>query len=184
MSDCRGPVHLRPMTPADVAAVTAVGAASMPDSWPAAAYEQDLTTNPNAHYFVACLGATVGEEGPPAQAARIVGFGGLWMMFDEAHIAALAVLPQCRRRRIGERLLVRILWRALEAGAVEVTLEVRESNGVARGLYAKYGFRTVGGRKSYYPDRGEDALIMTTPDVADPDWLAHFEALSRALDLA
>jgi ribosomal-protein-alanine N-acetyltransferase len=44
-----------------------------------------------------------------------------------------------------------------------VTLECRISNGAARALYEKYGFRQVGVRARYYSDNQEDAVLMTTP---------------------
>jgi len=39
-------------------------------------------------------------------------------------------------------------------------LEVRPSNLAALNLYAKFGLKSVGRRKGYYADNGEDALIM------------------------
>ena len=62
---------------------------------------------------------------------------------------------------MGGALLTRILSAAGEAGCRAVHLEVRESNGGARALYEKQGFRTVGRRKGYYTCPREDALCMT-----------------------
>ena len=42
-----------------------------------------------------------------------------------------------------------------------LTLEVRQSNIAAQGLYRKYGFEEIGVRKRYYSDNNEDAVIMT-----------------------
>ena len=39
-------------------------------------------------------------------------------------------------------------------------LEVRAGNVPARRLYQRHGFREAGVRKQYYPDNGEDALVM------------------------
>ena len=42
-----------------------------------------------------------------------------------------------------------------------MTLEVRKSNAPARALYERFGFETLGERKSYYINPREDAVIMT-----------------------
>ena len=41
-----------------------------------------------------------------------------------------------------------------------ITLEVRESNAPAIGLYQKLGFVEVGRRKNYYEKPREDAILM------------------------
>lgn len=102
---------------------------------------------------------------PPEQAAEletVVGYAGMWVMVDEAHITTIAVDPAYRGQGVGELLLVELLGRASLLGAMTATLECRVSNTVAQSLYRKYTFRTVGIRKRYYSDDGEDALIMTT----------------------
>ena len=114
---------------------------------------------------------------------RIVGYLGLWLMVDEAHIVAIATHPEYRRRGIGERLLARALELAREREARAVTLEVRVSNLPAQRLYEKFGFRRVGVRRRYYTDTGEDAIIMTTPPLDDPAYLellAHLATQRRA----
>ena len=99
---------------------------------------------------------------------RIVAYGGMWLMVDEAHITTFAVHPAWRRQRIGERLLLAFLDLARDRHAREATLEVRLSNIAARRLYEKYGFRPVGLRPRYYSDNNEDALIMTTEPIGEP----------------
>src|SRR4029079_10175545 len=81
---------------------------------------------------------------------RIVAYGGMWLMVDEAHITTFAVHPAWRRQRVGERLLLAFLDVATDQRAHEATLEVRLSNLAARRLYEKYGFRPVGLRPRYY----------------------------------
>jgi len=43
---------------------------------------------------------------------------------------------------------------------VMATLEARESNTRALGLYESFAFRPVAIRKRYYADSGEDAIVM------------------------
>ena len=49
---------------------------------------------------------------------------------------------------------------------------MREHNTPAKNLYAALGFITVGRRKKYYEDNGEDALIMVCDHLpeADPEF--------------
>ena len=85
--------------------------------------------------------------------------------YDAAwHLMNIAVAPEHRRHRIASTLI---------EGALEqigkdspVTLEVRPSNRSAIELYETLGFRTYGFRKGYYPDNGEDAMIMWRGDPA------------------
>ena len=97
-----------------------------------------------------------------AELETIVGYSGMWLMVDEAHITTIAVDPAYRSLGVGELLLVALLDRAGEIGAFEATLECRVSNHMAQALYRKYTFREAGIRKRYYSDDGEDALIMTS----------------------
>jgi ribosomal-protein-alanine N-acetyltransferase len=111
----------------------------------------------------------------------VAGYGGMWLMVDEAHITTFAVHPAWRRQRIGERLLLAFLDLAIERGAHEATLEVRLSNVPARRLYEKYGFRPVGLRPRYYSDDNEDALIMTTDALGAPAMRERIERLRGVL---
>lgn len=53
----------------------------------------------------------------------------------------LAVLPAFRGRGVGRALLAAVDERARARGCAKVTLEVREDNAPARGLYQAHGFR-------------------------------------------
>ncbi len=99
---------------------------------------------------------------PPSRDRGIIGYAGLWLMSDEAHVTTIAVHPDQRGKRVGELLLVHLIDRSLTIGARWVTLEVRVTNRVAQALYRKYTFKEMGVRRRYYSDNGEDALIMWT----------------------
>jgi ribosomal-protein-alanine N-acetyltransferase len=105
---------------------------------------------------------------PTPDASPVLGYGGFWLMHDEAHISTLAVRAGWRRLGLGELLLIALLDEARRLGAYRATLEVRVSNVAAQALYAKYGFEQVGRRKAYYSDNREDALILTTPEFDSP----------------
>jgi len=164
------PVVIEEMTLDDVAGVQEVERASFPIPWPANAFRHELKENKNARYIVA-------REG-----GRIVGYAGLWLMVDEAHITTFAVHPDQRRRRIGERLLVRLFEMAAAMNADWLTLEVRASNLAAQKLYEKYGFRRAGVRRRYYSDNSEDALIMWTERLRERSVRDRVARLRTALD--
>lgn len=85
--------------------------------------------------------------------------------YDHAwHLMKIAVAPERRRRGIASALID-----AAFAGFEDdtpVTLEVRPSNRSAISLYERFRFASMGLRKGYYPDNGEDALIMWRGDPA------------------
>ncbi len=97
---------------------------------------------------------------------RVVGYGGFWLVLDEAHISNIAVHPDYRRRGLGRMLLIHLLEEAVSRGASKASLEVRRSNAAAQEIYGGFGFRVVGVRKHYYSDENEDALIMWNGDIA------------------
>jgi ribosomal-protein-alanine N-acetyltransferase len=154
----------------DLDEVQRIEEASFTTPWPPNAYRSELMTNRLASYLVA-----------RAQ-GRIVAYGGMWLMVDEAHITTFAVHPAWRRQRLGERLLLAFLDLARDRHAREATLEVRLSNVAARRLYEKYGFRPVGLRPRYYSDNNEDALIMTTEPLGERQMRARIERLRVDLD--
>jgi ribosomal-protein-alanine N-acetyltransferase len=158
------------MTLDDLPAVHAIERASFSVPWPDDAYRNEIRTNRLASYVVARLGGDV------------VGFAGIWVIVDEAHVTTFAVDPRFRRRGVGERLLLALLDLSVQRLAREATLEVRLSNLPARRLYEKYGFRPVGIRPRYYSDNGEDALIMTTEALSSAGMRDRLERLRAQLD--
>lgn len=170
----RPPLKLQivPMRASDLDAVHAIERASFDAPWPTDAYRSELETNRLAQYLV----VRAGDE--------IAGYGGMWLMVDEAHIITFAIHPLWRRQHVGDRLLLAMLDIAVDAGAHEATLEVRLSNLPARRLYEKFGFRPVGLRPRYYSDNGEDALIMTTDQFRDPRMRERIAALRVEIDAA
>ncbi len=165
-------VRIEPMRVEDLPVVHAIERASFNAPWPADAYRSELESNRLAHYLVARVDDA------------IVGYGGMWLMVDEAHITTFAIHPVWRRQGIGERLLLAFLDLAGDRGAREATLEVRLSNLPARRLYEKYGFKPVGLRPRYYSDDHEDALIMTTDRLSDRAMRDRVARLRATLDAA
>lgn len=156
-----------PMDPNDVELIMPLERLAFADPWTRRMYLSDLTDNSLATYRV----IRSADDGrlPP-----ILGWGGFWLLVDEAHIATIASHPEYRGCGLGEWLMVALLDKAQERGARVATLEVRASNLAAQKLYDKLGFDVVGMRRKYYRD-GEDGLIMTTPALAEPEIQARLE---------
>jgi len=160
---------LAPLTVADLREVAVIERVSFSAPWPTSAYTTELTTNRLARY----VGARIGGS--------LVGFGGIWLMVDEAHITTMAVLPENRRSGVATALLLELLQEARRGGARVATLDVRVSNNEAQRLYRAFGFVEVGRRIRYYDDNGEDALVMTTQELESPEQQATEDRLRSQL---
>jgi ribosomal-protein-alanine N-acetyltransferase len=185
------PYRVEPMRWEDVPQVMAIERKSFTLPWSDYTYRHEILDNHNAHYFVARrLNGRVTDK--PAswwrrllkreEQAPVVGYGGFWIVIDEAHISTIASAESLRGRGIGELMLLAMIERSIELGAHEVTLEVRVSNTVAQNLYRKYGFEVVGQRTGYYRDNNEDAHLMTVRRVNTPAYQARLKILREALE--
>jgi [ribosomal protein S18]-alanine N-acetyltransferase len=116
--------------------------------WSRYAFTCELMDNDFARYFV-----LIHDE-------LVIGYMGLWVILDEAHITNVAIHPDYRNRRLGEVLIREVVWRCQGIGVLRMTLEVRVSNLSAQSLYTRLGFVSAGVRKGYYTDNQEDAIIM------------------------
>ena len=84
---------------------------------------------------------------------------------DESHVNNIAVDPAWQGRGLGVAILVDLVRVALARGARHLTLEVRVGNEPALALYRRFGLAPVGVRRNYYPETGEDALVMWARDI-------------------
>lgn len=140
--------------------------------WSRQSFNNELT-NPAGSYF----GAISPED------ASIIGYSGFWLVQDEAHVTTLAVHPEHRRKKIGERLLINNIIEARKLGANWLTLEVRASNEAAQNLYYKYNFRRLGVRPRYYQDNSEDALVLWTDRLTEMNFANMFIAQLEEFNL-
>ena len=141
-------VRFRMMTVEDVDHVYEIEALSFSLPWTKEAFYYEMLENKHAHYVLAET-----DQG-------IIGYCGLWLVVDECHVTNIAIHPDERGKKLGERLMRAAIDAAKEHGAVLMTLEARVSNHVARNLYQKLGFQNGGIRKRYYSDNQEDAIVM------------------------
>lgn len=200
---------VRPMRKEDIAQVTEIDREAFPTQWPPPNYRQELQ-NQLAHYIVACddtetalepevkpekglsrlvsrikrwfnRNCSPSHESSPSDKQYIVGFAGIWVLADEAHITNLAVRQRYQQRGIGELLLISTIDLAKELKASNMTLEVRASNLAAQNLYRKYGFAQVGIRRNYYIDNKEDGILMSTESITSASFQARLQQLREAL---
>lgn len=91
---------------------------------------------------------------------EIVGFAGIWISIDEAHVTNIVTKKDLRKNGIGSTLLKELINLSKTLNLVSITLEVNENNLDAIKLYEKFGFEKLGIRKKYY-NNTDNALIMT-----------------------
>lgn len=106
----------------------------------------------------------------------LLGFGGVMVIGEEAHVTNLLVAPDQRRKGYARRILRALIDAALERGARHLTLEVRSRNQPAIDLYRRFGLAPVGLRKDYYVD--DDALIMWAYDIDSAEYGNRLDGLS------
>jgi ribosomal-protein-alanine N-acetyltransferase len=100
------------------------------------------------------------------QGPDLMGYYVLMLGAQEAHLLNLSVDPPQQGRGLARLMLDEMLRFAQAQGAQSLWLEVRTSNVRARQIYERYGFKTVGLRRNYYPlapFKREDAVVMSLP---------------------
>lgn len=93
-------------------------------------------------------------------AETVVGYCGMYKVFDEGEIVNVSVRKEHRNMDIGSRMLEELIRRGREQEIAVFFLEVRESNIPAIHLYGKLGFERAGIRKNFYERPVENAIIM------------------------
>jgi ribosomal-protein-alanine N-acetyltransferase len=129
------------MTPDEMAAIHAA-AMHLPRPWRA------------GEFAALCAGAGVFACTDPAGRGLALGR----VAAGEAELLTLAVLPEARRRGIGQTLLAAFTEGARARGAQMGFLEVAATNAPARALYARAGWVEAGRRRGYYAAPGEEAV--------------------------
>ncbi len=145
---------IRPMERQDVARVHEVECACFRSPWSKLALLGELK-NEVARYLVMEVNGV------------ICGYGGMWVLFEEAHVTNVAIMAEQRGQGRGKRLMLALMRLAVLNGAEKMTLEVRESNQIAQHLYATLGFEQNGFRPRYYSDTGEGAKLLWNNNIKE-----------------
>ena len=163
---------LRYMRVSDIPQVVVIDKASFDPPWAPRSYAYEITESAYSHMMV--LEASQADDRPSnpwkrlmqnlsgqrTEEPKIVAYGGLWNIVDEAHISTIATHPEYRGRGWGEIALLGMVRKSLLLNAAYIVLEVRVSNITAQNLYRKHGFTLFGTKKRYYHNNGEDAYDM------------------------
>ena len=202
------PLIVRLMHRQDISQVTEIDHDAFPTEWPPTNFPRELE-NKLAYYIIVYENKDSGQkpdrksagketkpglvdrirrifsrsqvpdEDPPEEIA-ILGYAGMWIMADEAHVTSIASHKEHRHQGIGEVLLINLIELAMTKHARIVTLEARVSNLVAQNLYYKFSFDKLGVRKAYYLDNKEDAVIMSTEYIGSPSFKEKFSKVKQA----
>jgi ribosomal-protein-alanine N-acetyltransferase len=162
-------VHLVPMRRRHLRSVLRIEARVYPRPWSLSLFMSELALRSSRAYFVARVGGLV------------VGYSGLMLSLEDAHITTLAVDPAWHRNKIGTRMLVNLAREATRRSARHLTLEVRVGNDPAQALYRKFGFHPAGIRKNYYAETNEDALVMWADDIDSAEYALRLAAIEAGI---
>ncbi len=135
------------MTLSDLDEITDTFEKDFPCSWKVSTLKSELN-NLSSQYILI------------RSASEIIGFAGVWLSVDDAHISNIVVKNSYRNKGIGSLLLEKLIEITKENCKVSLTLEVNTKNIYAQKLYNKYNFKNLGIRKKYY-NGTDDAFIMT-----------------------
>ena len=162
-------VDLSPMRRRHLRSVLRIEAQVYPRPWSLSLFMSELALRTSRAYVVARVDGFV------------VGYAGMMLAGDDAHITTIAVDPEWHRYKIGTRLLLHLVREAINRDARHVTLEVRVSNAGAQAMYRQFGFRPAGVRKNYYAETNEDALVMWADDVDTSEYSRRLVRLERSI---
>jgi [ribosomal protein S18]-alanine N-acetyltransferase len=140
-------IRFEPLQEAHILPILEIEKVTNTAPWSERSFRNEIT-NPHAIFLTAIHNG------------KVVGYGGVWMVVDEAHVTTVAIEESLRGQGAGKRLMVELLKRAKDKGMTCSTLEVRASNEPAIKLYEKLGYDSTARRKAYYPDNKEDAVVM------------------------
>ena len=162
-------LSVAPMRRRHLRAVMRIEAEVYPRPWSLSLFMSELSLRGTRAYHVV------------RSATTVVGYSGLMLGTEDAHVTTIAVDPEWHRQGIGTLLMLNMARTALEREAANMTLEVRVSNTGAQALYHRFGFVPAGIRKNYYSETNEDALVMWANDIDTPDYAGRLDAIQEEL---
>lgn len=143
-----GELTFEPLSPECLDETVAIARESFPAPWSEQQFRRALASA-NVHFFAM------------KRPGRVVGYCGYQVEGNSAHILSLAVHPSFRRQGIAKQMIEDLLDIVAEQGLTTAYLDVRTSNLAARRLYEQFGFARTRVERGFYPDSGEDAIVMT-----------------------
>lgn len=162
-------VHIVPMRRRHLRAVLRIESQVYPRPWSLPLFMSELNIRSTRAYYVARV------EG------AVVGYAGVMLSGDDAHVTTIAVDPAWQRHKIGSRLLLILAQESVARGAHHLTLEVRVSNAGAQAMYRGFGFHPAGVRKNYYVETSEDALVMWAENIDTDEYAALLQRIEASI---
>ena len=185
MVQIRQQYALELMRESDVNTVQEIEREIFATPWPRNAYYRELASRASAHYVVLRQESPVEKPGGfrvPDFDPTIIGYGGMWRMYDEAHVTTIGVRRDLQHQGFGRILFGGLVQAAYDMGAKWITLEVRPTNDNAMRMYEAFSFKIIGRRKGYYTDNGEDAIVMWSDSIHSPRFRKAYEANLERID--
>jgi len=142
----------RKMTSSDLDEVLEIEKKCFYTAWTLQQYQYELNQNPYANLWVLIDDSN----------NKIIGYYDLWVIFERAEIASIAVNPDYQKQGYGSKLMQHLHTIAKEQECESIALEVRVSNKPALALYQHYDFSVINTKPGYYEtkDGYEDAYFM------------------------
>ena len=91
---------------------------------------------------------------------QLVGYFCFWKVLDEAHLLNLSIHVDYRGKGLGTFLMKYLEQICINMDISSILLEVAKTNYSAINLYNKCGFVRIGMRNKFYPETGDDAIVM------------------------
>jgi [ribosomal protein S18]-alanine N-acetyltransferase len=162
-------VRITPMRRRHLRGVLRIEQQVYPRPWTFGLFLGEISQRASRVYLVARVGS------------EVVGYAGMFRAVDDGHITTVAVDPAWQRNGVATRMLLALARAALDRGCRNLTLEVRMSNSGAQALYQRFGFVPAGVRKGYYPETGEDALVMWANEVDTEAYAARLSEIESGI---
>ena len=140
------------ITPQDLDRILTIDRLAFKHPWNRNLFLEELSCDNAFSYAVRC--------NQTDQSPVIIAYAFWRMMVTELHIIRIAVAPDFRSRGVATWLLQQGFEFVKQQDFDSAYIEVRPSNKAAIALYRKLGFSIIGTRSNYYPESGEDALVM------------------------
>lgn len=144
--------HLEAATPRDLDNILAIDRNAFKKSWNRKSFLKEID-HTDAYSYVARTQSGNGRM-------DIIAYVFVRILLQEMHIMRIAVAAGYQARGVATALLQQCFKLAKKHNVGAVYIEVRPRNTSAIALYRKSGFQMLGTRPHYYPETGEDALVM------------------------
>ncbi|MGD9055672.1 MAG: ribosomal protein S18-alanine N-acetyltransferase [Desulfobacterales bacterium] len=144
--------HLDAVTPRDLDKILTIDRNAFKRSWNRKSFLQEIDRT-DAYSYVARTQSDNGRM-------DIIAYVFVRILLKEMHIMRIAVAAGYQARGVATALLQQCFKLAKQHQVSAVYIEVRPKNKSAITLYSKTGFQMLGTRPNYYPETGEDALVM------------------------